>query len=113
MLKIGAFSKLSLTTVKALRYYEKEGLLLPAKVDAWTGYRFYETMQLEAAAKIKAYRQLDLSIEEIKAIFAGTDVKAILAEKAASLQKEREDITTRLSVIRHILEDENMSTKSL
>ena len=28
MLKIGEFSKLSLTTVKALRFYEKEGLLI-------------------------------------------------------------------------------------
>lgn len=28
MLRIGEFSKLSMLTVKALRYYEKEGLLL-------------------------------------------------------------------------------------
>ena len=33
MLKIGEFSKLSLTTVKALRFYEKEGLLMPVSVD--------------------------------------------------------------------------------
>ena len=65
MLKIGEFSKLSLTTVKALRFYEKEGLLMPASVDEWTGYHFYETAQLETAAKSKSYRQLGLSIEEI------------------------------------------------
>ena len=29
MYKIGEFSKLSKTTIKALRYYEKEGLLKP------------------------------------------------------------------------------------
>lgn len=71
MLKIGEFSKLSHITVKALRFYEKQGLLVPASIDKWTGYRFYETSQLERAAKIKAYRQLDLSIDEIKAIFHG------------------------------------------
>lgn len=60
MLKIGDFSKLSHLTVKALRFYEKEGLLVPASIDEWTGYRFYETSQLEDAAKIKAYRQLGL-----------------------------------------------------
>ncbi len=33
MLKIGEFSKLSHLTIKALRFYEKEGLLIPQKVD--------------------------------------------------------------------------------
>ena len=79
MLKIGEFSKLSHLTVKALRFYEKEGILLPASTDEWTGYRFYETSQLEAAARIRAYRQLELSIDEIKAIFAGTDARQILS----------------------------------
>lgn len=46
MLKIGVFSKLSHLTVKTLRFYEKEGLLIPAAVDKWTGYRSYETYQL-------------------------------------------------------------------
>ena len=41
MLKIGDFSRLSHLTVKALRFYEKEKLLIPASVDEWTGYRFY------------------------------------------------------------------------
>ncbi len=54
MLRIGEFSKLSLTTVKALRFYEKEGLLVPASTDPQTGYRYYETAQLETAARIKS-----------------------------------------------------------
>ena len=33
MFKIGEFSKLSMLTVKALRFYEKQGLLIPAEVD--------------------------------------------------------------------------------
>lgn len=33
MLRIGDFSKLSHLTVKALRFYEKEGLLVPAATD--------------------------------------------------------------------------------
>ena len=108
MLKIGEFSKLSHLTVKALRFYEKEKLLVPASIDEWTGYRFYETSQLETAAKIKAYRQLDLSIEEIKAIYSGTDVRKILSEKAKSLSAQREEIDVRLSIINHILEEEEM-----
>ena len=108
MLKISEFSKLSHLTIKALRYYEKEGLLEPASVDKWNNYRFYETSQLEIAARIKSYRQLDLSIEEIRAIFSGADVKEILREKAKSLAKEKQIIESRLSIINSILEDKEM-----
>ena len=108
MLKIGEFSKLSHLTVKALRFYEKEGLLKPASVDEWNSYRFYETSQLETAAKIKSYRQLGLSIEEIKAVFAGMDVKEILQEKISALTEEKHLIESRLSIINSIMEDKEM-----
>ena len=89
-------------------FYEKEGLLLPAFIDTWTGYRFYETSQLEDAAKIKSYRQLDLSIVEIKAILSGHDAKEVLREKAAVLQQQKKEIDVRLSILNHILEDDKM-----
>ncbi len=108
MLKIGEFSKLSQLTVKALRFYEKEGLLAPESVDEWTGYRFYDSSQLEDAMKIKSYRQLGLTIEEIKAIKSGADQKMILAAKAEILRTQKADIDVRLSIINHILEDDNM-----
>ena len=108
MLKISEFSKLSHLTIKALRFYEREGLLKPASVDEWNNYRFYETSQLETAAKIKSYRQLGLSVEEIKAVFAGADVKGILQEKIISLKKEKNLIESRLSIINSIMEDKEM-----
>ena len=108
MLKIGEFSKLSHLTVKALRFYEKEGILLPASTDKWTGYRLYETAQLEAAASVKAYRQLGLSIKEIRTIQAGADVRKILTEKANVLTEEKRMIDSRLSIIHHMLEDREM-----
>ena len=108
MLKIGEFSRLSLTTVKALRFYEKEGLLRPASVDKWTGYRFYETSQLETAAKIKSYRQLGLSIGEIRRIFSGEDAAKILSARAKQLKKLKQDTELQLSVIEFILEEKQM-----
>lgn len=44
-IKIGAFSKLCRVTVKTLRHYEELGLLIPAEIDEWTGYRYYEVSQ--------------------------------------------------------------------
>ena len=108
MLKIGDFSRLSHLTVKALRFYEKEKILIPASVDEWTGYRFYETSQLEDAARIKACRQMDLSIDEIRAIMSGADMMQVLSDKAKALSDQREKIDAILSRIHHILEDKEM-----
>lgn len=108
MLKIGEFSKLAHITVKALRYYEKEGILMPAATDEWTGYRFYDTYQLADAAKIRAYRRLDLSIDEIKALLNGNDEKTILSAKANELKNDLERISLIISSINQILEEKEM-----
>ena len=108
MLKIGAFSKLSMLTVKTLRFYEKEGLLQPAQVDPWTGYRLYETSQLKDAARIKALRQLGIPVAQIKAILAGADQREILLEQARTLQQQEAEIARSLSVIHHLLEGNGM-----
>lgn len=108
MLKIGDFSRLSRTTIKALRFYEKEGLLSPKSVDEWTGYRFYETAQLETAAKIKSYRQLGLSVAEIKAIFSGQDTRAVLSARAETLRRQQLELGFQLSVIEYLLEENKM-----
>ena len=113
MLKIGEFSKLSLTTVKALRFYEKEGLLRPASVDEWTGYRYYETAQLETAARIRSYRQLGLSIDEIRRIFSGEDARGILSERAEALRSLRAETERQLSVITFLLEEKEMKYQAV
>ena len=64
MYKIGEFSILSKTTVKTLRYYEKENLLIPAYIDKETGYRYYETSQLIDLSKIISLRQIGMSIKD-------------------------------------------------
>jgi DNA-binding transcriptional MerR regulator len=65
MLKIGDFSRLSLVTVKALRYYDELGLLKPARVDEFTGYRYYSASQLTRLNRILAMKDLGLSLEQI------------------------------------------------
>ena len=69
MYKIGDFSSMSKTTIKTLRYYEKEGLLTPVYIEQNTGYRYYESSQLIDISKIISLRQIGLSIKEIKKSF--------------------------------------------
>lgn len=54
MLKIVEFSKPSQLTVKALRFYEREGLLAPSEVNPRTGHRLYATSLLTDAAHFVA-----------------------------------------------------------
>ena len=49
LLTIGVFARRSWLSPKALRLYERQGLLLPAAVDEHNGYRWYREEQLETA----------------------------------------------------------------
>ena len=113
MFKIGEFSKLSMLTIKALRFYEQEGLLIPAHVDEWSGYRFYEASQLETAATIKALRQLDFSVEEIKAHLSGMPFQDALGSKKAALQQRQADIAARISIINYLMEESEMKYQAV
>ena len=113
MFKIGEFSKLSMLTIKALRFYEKEGLLIPACVDERSGYRFYEASQLETAATIKALRQLDFSVEEIKAHLSGVPLQDALRAKRLELQQRCTDISARISIINYLMEESEMKYQAV
>jgi DNA-binding transcriptional MerR regulator len=71
MFKIGEFSKFSQVTVKTLRYYDQIGLLKPAEVDRFTGYRYYSVDQLPRLNRILALKDLGLSLTGANRPFAG------------------------------------------
>ena len=68
MFSIGEFSKLGRVTVEALRHYDALGLLKPAKVDPFTGYRYYSARQLLSLHRIVALKEIGFSLEEIARI---------------------------------------------
>lgn len=107
MYKIGEFSKLAKTTVKTLRYYEKEGLFLPSFVDS-NGYRYYDAGKLTDLAKIISLRQIGFSIEEIKEIMTGTDFQTSLIRKKSELEKELLEYNLKISKINYLLGDDKM-----
>ena len=47
MFSIGEFSIISRLSVKALRYYHDEGILIPDYIDDETGYRYYRNASVE------------------------------------------------------------------
>jgi DNA-binding transcriptional MerR regulator len=67
---IGEFARRSRLSVKALRLYDKRRVLVPARVNEVSGYRYYDVAQLEAARLISMLRQLDLSLDTIRNLVA-------------------------------------------
>ena len=101
MFKIGEFSRLSQLTVKTFCLFQR-------RVDSISSYRYYSSSSLSKVCAIKAYRQLGLSIEQIKRITQGEDVKKILKHKSEELLKEKEFIDARLSILKCLLKQENI-----
>ena len=71
--KIGEFSKLCRVTVKTLRHYETLKLLMPAHIDASTGYRYYHLGQSVPLNRILHLNRLGFALDEIAALFADGD----------------------------------------
>ena len=101
-------SFLAKTTIKTLRYYESEKLLIPSFVDEETGYRFYETKQLLDVSKIVALRQIGMSIDDIKKILSGQDLNDLLLKRKEELESEMNIYEDQLSRINYLLEGKNM-----
>jgi DNA-binding transcriptional MerR regulator len=68
LMGIGEFARRSRLSPKALRLYDELGLLMPARVDDGSGYRYYSLSQLDRARLIAALRQLQIPLAEIKSI---------------------------------------------
>lgn len=103
MLKIGDFSKICQTSVKALRHWDAIGLLKPALTDPATGYRYYSIEQIEDVNRILAFRVLGLSLAEIAQLLhdqlSPDDLRAMLLEKRREVAERIEQAEMTLKVL--------------
>ncbi|MFI8203855.1 MerR family transcriptional regulator [Streptomyces sp. NPDC085937] len=83
LLPIGVFAARTRLSAKALRLYDRLGLLVPARVDADTGYRFYRAAQVERARLVALLRQLDMPLARIAEV-VDADGGAAGAERLAA-----------------------------
>ncbi|MFB7025319.1 MULTISPECIES: MerR family transcriptional regulator [unclassified Streptomyces] len=72
---IGEFARASRLSAKALRRYDELGLLPPARVDAYTGYRYYAGAQVERARLVAWLRRIGMPLDGVRDVCAlhGTD----------------------------------------
>ena len=94
MFKIGEFSKLTQVSIRMLRYYDEIGILKPANIDSFTGYRMYSADQIPLLQKIILLRDAKFSTAEIKDIILGNKELNIVDE----LQKKKMQINKEIEI---------------
>jgi DNA-binding transcriptional MerR regulator/effector-binding domain-containing protein len=78
LLSIGDFSRYAGLSVRMLRHYDERGLLTPAEVDPFTGYRRYAPAQLRTAGRICALRDAGCGVAQIAELLPLFDDPATL-----------------------------------
>jgi DNA-binding transcriptional MerR regulator len=108
LLTIGDFSRMTFLTVKALRHYHEVGLLEPDRIDTHSGYRYYRPEQVTEARMIRRLRDLDLPVDEVRAVLAAPDeatrnqvIVAHLERMSRQLEQTRETVDSLRRILSH------------
>jgi DNA-binding transcriptional MerR regulator/effector-binding domain-containing protein len=115
MLTIGEFSQATRLTVKALRIYHDEGLLVPERIDAVNGYRHYGDASFRRAEAIVILRDLGFSIAEMKDIFSrcsdDDELESFFRRRLENVERElarMQDVRGRIRLYAENGRDESM-----
>ncbi|MFF4392906.1 MerR family transcriptional regulator [Streptomyces sp. NBC_00853] len=100
MFTIGDFAKHGRVSVRMLRHYDALGLLRPARVDPFTGYRSYEAGQLARLNRIIALKELGFSLDQVGTILGervgAEELRGMLRLRQAELETAMAAAAARL-----------------
>lgn len=103
---IKSLSEMAGVSTRTLRYYDEIGLLKPARINS-SGYRLYGKKEVELLQQILFYRELEVSLEEIKQIISSPtfDIKGALTEHRAKLLAKRNRLDMLIQNVDKTIED--------
>lgn len=105
LLSVGQLARRAGLTAKALRHYDRIGLLAPAVVDG-AGYRWYGPAQVAVALRIAMLRSVDVPIDEIRrGLEDGAAVGDILQAQRRRLESRLTRVQRDLHTLDHLLID--------
>lgn len=107
--KIGMFASMNRVTIKALRYYDEQKLLVPVYVDDENGYRYYKAGQMAQLQMIIALKNMGFSIDDIRRIMDGADEKALLLTKKQEILNELSVLTAKLAQVESYLTKDSLN----
>ena len=106
LLKISELADFFGTTPKALRLYEKKGIIVPCKIDPETGYRYYSADQVKKLNVLVELQELGFSLNEIKKIMKGglksQDFLDALYSKKVEWEQNKSAIQNKIDAIENI-----------
>ena len=100
MLQIGEFSRTCQVSVKTLHHYDRIGLLTPAEVDRFTGYRYYRPEQIDTMNYIQRLKRYGFSLEEIQHLLTVSDNRELtdtLRRQKEKLRREQQEMAIILN----------------
>lgn len=109
LVPIGRFSSICRLTIPALRLYDELGLLRPAVVDSDSGYRYYSLAQAPEAERIRRLREVEMPLDEIRALLADHDpaqVRDRLASHRSRLLEREQACRDALASLDRLIEQE-------
>ncbi len=103
MMTVNEVSKLTGVSIRTLQYYDKIGLLHPAKYTE-SGYRLYDDAALEKLQQILLFRELEFPLREIKAIINNPnfDRSKALEQQITLLTLKKEHLENLIDLARGI-----------
>lgn len=104
LLSIGELAAASGLSPKALRLYASSGLLVPRRVDPFTGYRSYGADQVERARLIAALRGLGMGLARI-GVLCDLEPDAAAAELRSWWRQEEADALSRSAAVHDLARD--------
>lgn len=108
MLSIGTFAQIGQVTHRMLRHWDANGLLVPAHIDPFTGYRSYDSAQLQRLHRIVALRELGFGIRDIASLLdEGIDVVQLaqfLSQRRVEVEQDYRKAAARLADVERRLQ---------
>lgn len=88
------------TSIKALRYYERHGLLRPKRRP--NGWRLYREDDIERLSKIQAFKQMGFGVAAIATLLEASPdaIAASLRDQEVRLLQQREALDASLHTLR-------------
>jgi len=97
MYTVKQLSRMAGITPRTLHYYDEIGLLHPAQVGE-NGYRYYDEKSLLRLQQILLYRELDLSLEDIRRILGRRDFDVL-----GALENHKEQLQQRIANLNRLI----------
>ena len=108
-MRIGELAGKAAVNIQTIRFYEREGLLpVPGRNDS--GYRCYETGDLERVTFIKRNQELGFTLDEIKQLL---DLHRVVAAMTFPLRHKPSELREIISIGHERLEVINQKVRTL